>query len=155
MSDQGGRLSSRLRIVLFLWLIGILCPVAWLVSYSPRSEEIFDKLASYLWVHVVMHTLLFAVLAALLARAFRLSFSLKGLLWVLAAVFVAGLLQEVFQTISSGNLDLLDSAFDLCVDLAGGAIGFLFYGLVFTGWRRQNPGHRAHPGSSGSPPGQL
>jgi len=135
----------RLRVGLLLWVFAILFPIAWLRNFSSHFKDIFDKLASPLWVHVVMHALSFVVLAMLLIRAFHLNYRRKGMILVLAAVSITGFLQEFFQALSSGNLPYADIVFDLGVDLMGGAIGFLVYAMISMGLLRRNSEHTEHP----------
>lgn len=79
--------------------------------------------------HVLMHTFLYAVLAYLLASVFfRKGRSARQLfIFVLAAVAVVAVLQEIIQMMS-GNIALrFDEFFDFFVDIAGGAGGIWLY----------------------------
>jgi hypothetical protein len=80
--------------------------------------------------HIAGHLFLFAVLAVLMARARPKRVGLAAFVFVAAAVA-----QEYAQTILPGHRFTMDSAFDVAVDLVGGALGL----LAFRWWSRRPP----------------
>lgn len=110
------------NLLLILWILGILMPMAWLVRPSPMAYRLFNTLFSPVWMHIVMHTLLFAVLGALLVQ--RLSGTLaRRIGFTLALVLGAAILQEGFQLLSRQSVIHPDNLFDIGVDMLGGLLG--------------------------------
>ena len=112
-----------LVILIAVWVIGILFPMAWASGSSPVLNLWFERIFSPPWMHVVMHAGLYAVLAVMgvtLAHQFGrpLYFSLLG-------VVLIGIIQEVIQTALAGRAIGSGELFDLGVDLLGGLLGFL------------------------------
>lgn len=48
---------TRKHALLFLWLAGILFPMAWLTRFSATYGRLFGRVFNPLWVHVLMHAL--------------------------------------------------------------------------------------------------
>ena len=118
----------RTRLILGLWLIGVLFPAIWLRKFSTTYRQIFDTLFGTEWVHIAMHLMLYAVLAVLLISVLRLPLNRKGMFRLALSILAAGILQEIFQAISQGmpllQVDTLRLAlFDLGIDLSGGLVG--------------------------------
>jgi hypothetical protein len=111
----------RKRIWLWLWIAGILFPMAWLGRFSTGFRRAFDALFGPLWVHILMHAGLFAVLGILIGAQLRRK--KNGLRLALFAMLLVGLLQEGLQSLSAGRILPAGSLFDLGIDLAGGLIG--------------------------------
>ena len=110
------------NLLLILWILGILMPMAWLLRPSPMAYRLFNTLFSPVWMHIVMHTLLFAVLGALLVQ--RLSGTLaRRIGFTLALVLGAAILQEGFQLLSRQSVLHPDNLFDIGVDMLGGLLG--------------------------------
>lgn len=110
------------NLLLLVWIIGILMPVAWLLRPSPVAYRIFNTLFSPAWMHIVMHCLLFAVLGALLMQ--RLSGTpARRIGLTLALVLGAAVLQEGFQLLSRQSVLHPDNLFDITVDMLGGLLG--------------------------------
>jgi VanZ family protein len=93
---------------------------------------------------IAIHTAGYAVLGLLMARAFhprpvRIALGLLGL------ALVAGLGQEILQSMARGHVYLTPSLFDLGVDGVGAALGL----WIAARWRRgrdavkQSPSHRS------------
>ena len=118
----------RSRLVLLLWLLGILFPMAWLGRFSPAYRRAFEAIFAPEWMHWFTHALLFGGLVALFVIVLRLNLDRKTALIALALVFGVGFLQEVFQALSQGSFSLAGSVFDLGVDLVGGLLGL---GVVY------------------------
>lgn len=136
----------RAKVVLSLWLAGILFPLAWLGRYSLLYKQMFDLIFGAEWVHIAMHTALYVVLGVLVMAVGKFPRGQHTGLAVALTVLVIGLLQEVFQFVSQGGGllragILAHSAFDLSVDLMGGFIGLVLVNLF-------NKDKRWHP----SPP---
>jgi VanZ family protein len=93
------------------------------------SQRLFDWLFYTDTAHVLMHAFLYAVLAGLLAAFIaKPSHSLQRLLLtVLPAVAVIAVAQEITQSISKHTRLDADSLLDICVDLAGGALGAMLF----------------------------
>jgi hypothetical protein len=117
------------RVLLLLWLLGILLPMAWFTRYSPLYGRAFALLFGPLWVHIAMHALLFAVLAYLAGGELRRrvpAWPLRGhALLVLGLLLAVALFQEAIQLSYKARPAGPDELLDLAVDLAGGAAGFL------------------------------
>lgn len=111
------------RILLAIILLGILFPVAWIRDLSWEARTQFDALFSPEWVHWLMHTVLFAGLVLLLPISYRRPLRLVDALWLLGAILLTGVLQEIFQILQKGFLYLAGAVFDLGVDLGGGLVG--------------------------------
>ncbi len=125
----------RWRVVLFLWVAGILLPMACLALFSPISARIFGFLFGPLWVHVLMHALLFAVLGWLacevLKRVGRVV-SHVGLPAALLAVVVVALLQEGIQSSYKARPWGADEVLDVGVDIVAGTLGAMLTWLQRT-----------------------
>jgi hypothetical protein len=112
------------RILLAVWLLAMILPTAWLVSYWPPAQRFFDGVFGPFYMHVISHAALFAVLAFLVAWLLRARFSgWRLVLATLGIVLLAGLAQEGFQLLYKARPLAFDDAFDLGVDVAGGAMG--------------------------------
>jgi hypothetical protein len=133
----------RARLILCLWLAGILFPLAWFGRFSPLYRRVFDFIFGAEWVHIAMHAALYVVLGILVIAMIRFPRRLRPALAVAIIVLAVGLLQETFQFISQGGGPLrpgilAHSAFDLGVDLLGGFIG-LFLVHLFKKDERWHP----------------
>ncbi|GAB4556648.1 MAG: hypothetical protein Kow0047_00340 [Anaerolineae bacterium] len=128
----------RRYLFLSLWIVLILFPVAWLARHSAWVYRLLILHFSPVWVHVVLHVLLFAVLAWLLA-SLRLPLPRPWRLLAIAGVIMlVALGQEVLQLWAKGRGPGRDELFDLGVDMAGAALGWLaFYGHRW--WARFRP----------------
>jgi hypothetical protein len=125
----------RSRLILCIWLIGIVFPAIWLRQFSNTYRQVFDSLFGPEWVHILMHLAIYAVLGILLMLVFQLPSTRKGLLQLAFFILIAGVLQETFQAASQGvslfQASILGAAaFDWVIDLSGGFIGFTFLTLV-------------------------
>lgn len=116
-------------LILLLWILGILFPLAALGRFSPAFRGVFDALFAPLWMHIVMHALLFGGLVVLLFFALRWKMGKRTALGALLAVLVVGLLQETLQSLSQGAWPLLGMLADLGVDLAGGTLALVLVWL--------------------------
>ena len=115
----------RRRIFLFIWTLGILFPLPWMVRYFPGFQQQFNAAYSREWVHVVVHLLLYAGFSILILYVFDLKPGLKVLGWVLVTVLVVGVVQEIIQQITLNIPNLRwNSLLDLGVDLGGALLGF-------------------------------
>lgn len=114
------------RVLLFLWIVGIVLPMAWLAQFWPTSARIFGFLFGPLWMHVLMHAFLFAVLGWLVAHAVKRSLSAArraGLPTAWLAVAVVAVLQEGIQLSYKARPWGGDEMLDVAVDIAAGALG--------------------------------
>jgi hypothetical protein len=118
----------RSRLVLLLWLVGILFPMAWLGRFSPTYRRAFDAIFAPAWMHWFTHALLFGVLAALFVIVLRINLDRKTTWIGFALVLGVGFFQETFQVLSGGSFSLAGSVIDLGVDLMGGLLGL---GVVY------------------------
>jgi len=87
-------------ITIFIWVILILFPIAWLGTLSPASEAFIDWLLEPEWLHVVMHLIIYAGLVILVIAKQRhegKEISLKALI---ALILGVGLLQELLQYVT-------------------------------------------------------
>lgn len=127
---------TRKPVVLFLWIIGILFPMAWPTRFSALYNRAFEHLFNPLWAHVLMHAFLFAILAYLLARHMTNRVAVTPgrsvVLGVLVAVLVIALLQEGFQLFYKARPAGADEVLDVVIDLAGGSLGVTAWWLSCT-----------------------
>lgn len=128
----------RKRLIILLWLLGILLPMAWFTRFSVMYSRLFQSVFSPLWMHIRTHAFLFAVLAYLLASFVTTRMSLvtrkRVTLVILALVLVTALTQEGFQLLYKSRSPDMDELFDLGVDLVGANVGVLVF------WRRSTGG---------------
>lgn len=126
-------------VILLVWLIGILLPMAWLGRFSESYQQVFNFIFGPPWMHVITHAVLFAVLAYLLAVIVSKMAGGKPngrMIVVMAVVVVASLLiallQEIIQLGYKGRPFGYAEGFDLGVDMVGVCLG-----LAFFWWRRK------------------
>jgi VanZ family protein len=112
-------------LVFFLWLTGILFPMAWLGNFSVGYRRVFNALFAPEWMHWLMHAALYAGLAILLAIVFDLAVNRRTVLIVVGMVLLVGLIQEGMQLFSAVQVVSWNSVFDLGVDLSGAGIGLI------------------------------
>jgi hypothetical protein len=119
------------KLLILLWILGILFPMAWSVRFSPLAHGIFEWLFSPAWMHIVMHGLLYAVLAYLLRHWLDHAASQRTAGWRLALVLgsVVGVvfLHEGLQVMSAQRSFGSGEWFDLGIDLGGALLGILLY----------------------------
>ncbi len=128
--SRGAKRPLALRLVFLGWLLGILFPLAALGRSWPAFRARFDAVFSPFWVHVAMHAGLYAVLALLAALLFPFPRSWKGFFTLAGLLLAVGMAQEALQAAGNGFFYLPGAAFDLGVDLAGGALGWLLAALA-------------------------
>jgi hypothetical protein len=139
MLKVGYNVQMKRRLILLIWLAGILFPIAWLGSFWPAYRRVFAAIFSPEWVHVVMHAMLFAVLAALLLQLLFPRFGFKSLILVLLIGLAVGMFQEGFQALSLESGSLHAAIFDLGVDLSGILVGSMgFNALRFISFTRSS-----------------
>jgi len=114
----------RRRILLAIWVVGILFPMAWIGRYSSGFSKRFDAIFSPEWMHWVMHAGLYAGLTILILFAFDLRPTRKVFGWVLLIALGVGLTQESLQLLLDVQRLGLNSLFDLGIDLGGTLIGY-------------------------------
>lgn len=114
---------SRKHLLLGVWLIGILFPMALFTRYSATYNRWFQTVFTPEWTHIVMHALLYGVLAVLLTTTLPPIYCRPR--WILALVLVVACLQEGIQLIYTASLPGSDEVFDIGVDMLGGLAGVL------------------------------
>ncbi len=120
----------RSRIILILWILGILFPMAFLGRLWPAFGTAFNRFFATAAMHVLFHACLYAVLVFLLAQWMKPETS-AAFLKVLAGVFLVGLLHEAIQVALAGVWPGWAAELtDLGVDLGGGAIGLALASLL-------------------------
>lgn len=121
-------------MILVAWIAGILFPLAWVGKLLPGVRSSFGPIVrpyiSPEWVHVVVHTALFAGLVLLLAFTLRLKRNLWSFLFLVIVVAAFGLGQEGLQLVAKGRSFGWPEMFDLVVDMLGGLLGWLLWGIV-------------------------
>jgi VanZ family protein len=108
-----------------LWLLVLLFPLNWLREESPFIRRYFDALFMMEWVHVLAHLFIYAGLVMLIFSTFKLELNLKTALLLVGIILLVGGVQEYFQLLVKGHGFGGEEVFDLGVDLAGGALGWL------------------------------
>ncbi len=125
--------KSPSRVLLWVWLAGMLFPMAWLTRFSGTYSRLFERVFNPLWVHVLMHALLFAVLAYLLARQMAgrvvAPRHWRTAMLVLGLVLVIAVAQEGIQLLYKARVVGADEVLDVGIDLAGVVFGMLVGGL--------------------------
>lgn len=109
--------------LLFLWLLGILFPMAWLGKFSARYQQIFNAIFAPEWMHWIMHAVLYAGLTVLFVLVFDLPLIGRKVLIVPGVVLLVGIIQESLQLFSGVQVVSWNSGFDLGVDLIGAVVG--------------------------------
>jgi hypothetical protein len=137
----------RSRVLIILWVIGILVPMGFLASLWKPFGRIFDRAFATGWSHILMHAFLYLVLAFLLAQWLR-PLSVRNVLLVLGTAVAIGCLQEGLQWLSiKAEVGWAASGFDLLVDSIGALLGLALARLVLS--RRSQRGKQ--PGGAGAP----
>jgi VanZ family protein len=127
----------RSFVVLSLWLLGILFPLAWLGRFSTTYQRTFDTVFRAEWMHVLMHLILYVGLGMLLYIALRLKFNRRTFILMSLIILCVGILQEGMQFLSQGftlphTTIISRGLFDLSVDLIGGLLGLVVMGKLRT-----------------------
>ena len=121
----------RSRLWLFLWILGILFPMAFLGSLWPAFGHVFNAVFSPGWMHVAMHAFLYAVLVFLLSQWIKPT-AIKSIVILFGLVLFVGCLHESFQILAitrwtgfvQGIVETWPAeVFDLIVDLCGAVLG--------------------------------
>ena len=136
MSGLNGEMmrERRRRWLFWLWLGGILFPLAFAVQYWDAARQVFAYLFAPRWVHVVMHAFLYAILAAL-GEQVLFAGRRKALAWIFGFVLLVGVVQEGLQLLPQRSWPgWWEEVFDVSVDVGGAALG-LWAGRI---WRRKN-----------------
>jgi hypothetical protein len=117
-----------------LWLLALYIGTAATVGLDPAPDALLARIL-FEARHVLMHTVAFSGQIALVAWALRVE-SPQRRAWIgLAGLALAlGVGQEVIQALLRGQVFPVNSAFDLLVDAAGGALGL----LAWSWWMRQS-----------------
>jgi chloramphenicol 3-O-phosphotransferase len=114
----------RKRLLLLVWIAGIIFPMAGLGRISPQFRHAFNAVFGPNWMHVVMHSVLFAVLVLLVLAATEWKPGWRAAGVALLAILVVAVVQEGLQALSQGVFPLAGAVYDLGVDLCGGAVGY-------------------------------
>ncbi|RUA16456.1 MAG: hypothetical protein DSY55_04060 [Clostridia bacterium] len=146
---------TRRPWLLWLWIIGILAPMAWLARFIPGYNALFNALFGPPWMHWVSHAVLFAVLALLLLSMMRPPGGnrfwwriLEVFLLMLLIAFLQERLQLWYKLRPWGG----DEWFDLAVDGIGGVLGTVVFWAMSRRHERlrvdkdENGVRRARPG---------
>lgn len=155
------RLSGDLRrslgrsvIWIWLWIGGILFPMAFVAGQWSPSARLFNRLFASPWTHILMHAFLYAVLAMLLASRYYPSKRYWAGITV-GVILIVALGQEMLQlfpqrTWPGWTAEMLD----LSVDLGGGGLGLLAGYLRSIEKLRKDQGQQKSPSSGQTPGGE-
>jgi hypothetical protein len=116
----------KLRYLLpLLWLLVLYAGTAATAGLDPAPDALLARIL-FEARHVLMHTAAFSGQITLVAWALRIE-SPQRRVWIgLAGLALAlGVGQEAIQALLRGQVFPVNSAFDLLVDTAGGALGLL------------------------------
>jgi hypothetical protein len=132
----------RSWIILGVWVLLILFPLAWLGSVNPSTRNFINWLLSPEWLHWVAHTVIFAVLVILILIQQRRQGNEVSLAALITIILVIGGTQELLQFLTSEYrsapmIELGKSSLDLMIDLAGGMLGLGIYTKVFDRSQRE------------------
>jgi hypothetical protein len=115
--------KRHLRIIILLWVIGILFPMAFLGKLWPAFGIFFNSIFASNWMHILMHGLLYAMLGFLLTTLVGPS-TPKAIPLLLGSCLLVGVLHEGMQLWAAQMWPGLGpELFDLGVDLIGSAAG--------------------------------
>jgi len=134
------KIKGVLVILLVVWALAMIFPMAWFMGLSPVTHEWFNRHFHPLWVHVVMHAGMYAVLCFGLASL--LGNRRGGWVPALALLAVIAFLQEGLQKLTSGTAFGAGEWFDFGVDLAGAAVGLGVWWVVRSFTKKTSPPHR-------------
>ena len=115
----------RRYCLLGFWLVGILFPLGWLGSFSTSYRQAFNAAFGAETTHVVMHFILYMSLVVIGFWSFNAQLTHHSLIISLALILCIGMVQELFQALSSGNYLPWAIMYDLVIDLTGGAMGLI------------------------------
>jgi hypothetical protein len=118
---------DKQKILLMVWLVGILVPLHWLERFVSKLRQVYWMLTGSEPVHVIGHLILFSGLVILILQVFQLPFNTRTAIWLILLVLVMGLVQEYFQLQVKERAFGWPEVFDLGVDLAAGAVGWAVY----------------------------
>ena len=118
---------DKQKILLMVWLVGILVPLHWLERFVSKLRQVYWMLTGSEPVHVIGHLILFSGLVILILQVFQLPFNTRTAIWLILLVLVMGLVQEYFQLQVKERTFGWPEVFDLGVDLAAGAVGWAVY----------------------------
>jgi hypothetical protein len=142
MQEVGIIWGMRIKrfLILLLWLLGILFPMAWLGNFWHGYRRVFNTIFAPEWMHWLMHAALYAGLAILLAMVFNLSLDRRTVPLVWGCVLLVGMIQEGMQLFSGVQVVSWNSLFDLGVDLVGAGIGLgMVWGIRKASGARKTP----------------
>jgi len=111
------------RLLLFLWLAGMMTPLNWLQKEFAVLLRPFNFLIAPEWVHILAHLILFSGLAVLIVRTFKLHLNWQTAVVLLVAILLTAGVQEVFQLQAKERGFGWPEVFDIGVDLMGGVVG--------------------------------
>lgn len=129
-AERLSALKNKRTLLLAIWVIGIIFPMAWLGLKNAQFKAWFDAIFSPLWMHILMHALLYAVLALILAWITARPQQSLPLVRLLSIVLSVAILQEAFQAWSASFLYWPGIIFDWVNDLAGAAAGLWVFSLI-------------------------
>ncbi|MDH5605868.1 MAG: hypothetical protein OEY93_03175 [Anaerolineae bacterium] len=113
------------KILLLGLVMLIVFPLNFLRLFSPALRQAFDHVFDPEWVHIVGHLGLYAALVVLLRILFHLPAKPLTVALIAGVILILGGTQEYLQLIFKGRPFGPADLFDLQVDLAGGALGWL------------------------------
>lgn len=111
------------RLLLVLWVIGILFPIEAWVRGHPVGWRLFQQVFALPWLHAVMHIGLFAGATVLLVPR---PCSGRCTRHVLGGLFLLALGQEGFQALFGPFLGFGDAFRDIALDALGVLLGWLW-----------------------------
>ncbi len=123
------------RLLLFLWLAGMMTPLNWLQKEFAVLLRPLNFLIAPEWVHILAHLILFSGLAVLIVRTFKLHLNWQTAVVLLVAILLTAGVQEVFQLQAKERGFGWPEVFDIGVDLMGGVVGSSF--LLFQKMERK------------------
>ena len=124
---QDNQGMDKQKILLVVWLMGILVPLNWLERFVSYLRQIYWMMTGSEPVHVIGHLILFSGLVILILHVFQLPLNWCTAIWLTLLVLAMGLGQEYFQLQVKGRPFGGPEVFDLIVDLVAGGIGWAAY----------------------------
>ncbi len=118
---------DKRKILIFLWLAGILFPYNWFGRGADVLRHAVRMAVGSEPAHIAGHLVLFGGLIVLVLHGVQIPFTRRSAICLAVLVLAIGLGQEYFQLQIKQRSFGWPEIFDLGVDLIGGALGWTAY----------------------------
>jgi hypothetical protein len=122
--------SMKTRLWLYIWLLGILFPMAFLGKLWPDFGQVFNAIFAPDWTHIFMHFFLYAILGILLTTLVKTS-DIPIIILVMGIGLLIACSHEGLQILTAGRWPGWPAEMlDLGVDLGGLAASLVLVRLI-------------------------